>query len=44
MKMKQYIQKNHKTRDEMLKLSIVPIDGMHSHENYRDVERVAWEV
>ena len=36
--------KNHKTRDEMLKLSIVPIEGMHSHEICRDVDRVAWEV
>ena len=28
----------------MLKLSIVPIDGMHSREICRYVDRVAWEV
>ena len=38
------MNKNHKTRDWMLKLSIVPIDGMHSREICRDVDRVAWEV
>jgi len=36
--------RNHTTRDEMLKLSIVPIDGIHSHEIYHVVDRVAWEV
>ena len=28
----------------MLKLSIVPIDGMHLHNFFCDVDRVAWEV
>ena len=39
-----YADQNHKTRDVMLRLSIVPIDGMHSHEICLDVIRVAWEV